>query len=53
MDNEPINVIARGQRIGPSMTKRSKCALVKIHRELQRAIMVVEDEMQLRDGGLK
>lgn len=50
---DPINVVANGQKINHNLTKRSKCALVKIHRELQRAIMVVEDEMQLRCGGLK
>ncbi len=43
-----LNVVANGQTIGPSMSKRSNCALVKIHRALQQAIMLVEAEMETR-----
>ena len=47
MDN-PINVTAHGHKIGPSLTNRTNCSLVKIHAQLQAAILTVEAEMETR-----
>ena len=45
---DEIKVTVRGQKIGPSMTVRSHCALKRILAELQRAIVAVEDEIEKR-----
>lgn len=45
---DDLNVVAIGQKIGPTLTRRSNCALLKIYKALQSAIVVVEEEMETR-----